>query len=152
MNKIQKGFTLIELMIVVAIIAILAAIALPAYQDYMVRAKLSEVFVAGDACKNSVVEFYEGQGKLPPGLTSAGCNNNQTKYILSTTVGAAAPGKIEVTTTAAADLGGALSKTYDLLPTPKTQADGTKDVLEWSCDSVGAKTTIPSKYLPSLCR
>ena len=95
MNKIQKGFTLIELMIVVAIIAILAAIALPAYQDYMVRAKLSEVFVAGDACKNSVVEFYEGQGKLPPNFNSSGCNNNVTKYITSTTM--PAPGKIVIT-------------------------------------------------------
>jgi type IV pilus assembly protein PilA len=146
MSKIQKGFTLIELMIVVAIIAILAAIALPAYQDYMVRAKLSEVFVAGDACKNSVVEFYEGQGKLPPNLASSGCNNNQTKYIASTTMPAA--GKIVITTTAATDLGGAASQKYALLPTPNTT---NTDVLEWSCNTA-AGTSIPAKYLPSLCR
>jgi len=145
MSKIQKGFTLIELMIVVAIIAILAAIALPAYQDYMVRAKLSEVFVAGDACKNSVVEFYEGQGKLPPNLTSSGCNNNITKYVASTAV---AKGVITITTTGATDLGGAASQPYVLLPTPNTT---NTDVLEWTCNSV-AGTKIPSKYLPSLCR
>jgi type IV pilus assembly protein PilA len=147
MSKIQKGFTLIELMIVVAIIAILAAIALPAYQDYMVRAKLSEIFVAGDACKSSVVEFYEGQGHLPPNISSAGCNNNQTKYILSTTMPLA--GKIEVTTTGAADLYTAANSTYDLLPTPNAL---NADVLEWTCDKTGALTSIPAKYLPSLCR
>jgi type IV pilus assembly protein PilA len=146
MNKIQKGFTLIELMIVVAIIAILAAIALPAYQDYMVRAKLSEIFVAGDACKNSVVEFYEGQGHLPPNLTSAGCNNNTTKYIASTTMPTA--GEIHVLTQTVTDLGGASAQTYVLVPTPVA---ANTDVLEWACNST-AGTTIPAKYLPSLCR
>lgn len=153
MNKMQKGFTLIELMIVVAIIAILAAIALPAYQDYMVRAKLSEVFVAGDACKNSIVEFYEGQGHVPPGLTSSGCNNNQTKYIDKTVITGdnASQATITVTSTTAVDLGGAAGKDYVLQSSAKTQADGTSDVLEWKCDST-VGTNIPSKYLPSLCR
>jgi len=147
MNKIQKGFTLIELMIVVAIIAILAAIALPAYQDYMVRAKLSEVVVAGDACKNSVVEFFEGQGHVPPTLVSAGCNNNTTKYIASTTF--PAPGNILITTQAGAlDLGTAAGKAYGLLPIPNAT---NTDVLEWKCDTT-AGTSIDPKYLPSLCR
>ncbi|WP_306581776.1 pilin [Dokdonella sp.] len=149
MNKIQKGFTLIELMIVVAIIAILAAIALPAYQDYMVRAKLSEVVVAGDACKNSVVEFYEGQGHVPPSIASAGCNNNTTKYITSTVVGGSgSAATITITTTGAADLYGAASKAYVL----KSAASPTSsDVLEWTCNST-AGTTIPAKYVPSICR
>ena len=148
MNKIQKGFTLIELMIVVAIIAILAAIALPAYQDYMVRAKLSEVVVAGDACKNSVVEFFEGQGHVPPNISSAGCNDNKTKYIASTVVGgAASAGTITITTTGLADLYGAANTKYVL----KSAAGASPDVLEWSCNAT-AGTTIPAKYVPTICR
>ncbi len=149
MKNIQEGFTLIELMIVVAIIAILAAIALPAYQDYMVRAKLSEVVVAGDACKNSVVEFYEGQGHVPPNISSAGCNNNTTKYIASTKVaGATNVGTITITTTGAADLYTAGGKAYVLKSAPSA---GTTDVLEWTCNNA-AGTTIPAKYVPSICR
>jgi type IV pilus assembly protein PilA len=60
MKKIQKGFTLIELMIVVAIIGILAAIAIPAYSDYTKRAKVTELVTAGSACKASVSEYFQG--------------------------------------------------------------------------------------------
>ena len=65
MNTVQKGFTLIELMIVVAIIGILAAVALPAYQDYTVKARMSEVVLAASACRTNVSEVYQGASTLP---------------------------------------------------------------------------------------
>ena len=137
--KNNQGFTLIELMIVVAIIAILAAIALPAYQDYMVRAKVSELVVAGDACKNSVAEFYQDRAALPSTLASAGCSSNPTKYIANLTVAA---GVVTVTATNAADLYTAGGDTYVLAPTIRG------DILEWGCGG----STIPDKYLPAMCR
>jgi len=86
MKKIQQGFTLIELMIVVAIVGILAAIALPAYQDYVVRSKMSEPVAAIAACKTSVSEYYSTKGTMPD-TTNAGCQSIATQFLSTLTVG-----------------------------------------------------------------
>src|SRR5688500_19752259 len=77
MKTLQQGFTLIELMIVVAIIGILAAVALPAYQDYTIRAKMSEVILAMSACRTSITEVYQSGGSLP-GVNGWGCEVSTT--------------------------------------------------------------------------
>ena len=84
MKQIQKGFTLIELMIVVAIVGILAAIALPAYQDFIIRSKLSEAEAALAACKTSVAEYTSSHsGTTPNTLIQSGCSNTATQYVAS---------------------------------------------------------------------
>ncbi|HGN6986172.1 TPA: pilin, partial [Neisseria gonorrhoeae] len=72
MNTLQKGFTLIELMIVIAIVGILAAVALPAYQDYTARAQVSEAILLAEGQKSAVTEYYPNHGKWPENNTSAG--------------------------------------------------------------------------------
>ena len=85
MRTLQKGFTLIELMIVVAIIGILAAVALPAYQDYTIRAKMSEVILAMSSCRTSITEVYQSGPASAPGADGWGCEiltaSQQTKYV-----------------------------------------------------------------------
>jgi len=81
MKRVQQGFTLIELMIVVAIVGILAAIALPAYQDYVIRSKMSEAEAAVAACKTSVSEFTATHAALPANNSEAGCSVLSTQYV-----------------------------------------------------------------------
>ena len=81
MHRIQKGFTLIELMIVVAIIGILAAVALPAYQDYTVRAKVSEVLLAASSAKNTVAEAAQVGGGMPASLTVQSQSSNYVSSV-----------------------------------------------------------------------
>jgi type IV pilus assembly protein PilA len=141
MKRVQQGFTLIELMIVVAIVGILAAIALPAYQDYTVRARVSEGLASAGACKGQITEYQQAKATLPANATAAGCTTAATKYALAPTV---ANGVITIETSAEAELAGAKSTKFTLTPVP---ADGTA-ITAWTCAAAG----MPAKYLPANCR
>jgi type IV pilus assembly protein PilA len=145
MRNFQKGFTLIELMIVVAIIGILAAIAIPAYQDYTVRSKVTELINAAGVCKTSVAEYYQAVGSFPTDQTKAGCSNVGTVNTVPPVV--ASSGLITVTAsgTLATQLGTGQNFAY----TPTTSGAGAP-ITQWSCNS--AATTIIPKYLPATCR
>ncbi|WP_313564085.1 pilin [Acinetobacter sp.] len=144
MNKMQKGFTLIELMIVVAIIGILAAIAIPAYQNYTKRAHVTEGLNLAGAAKTAVAEFALSNNAWPKSNASAGLStaasikgNAVDSVKVGTTDGAAANGQILITYNAKVD-----SKTLVLSPT--TSAGG----VIWKCKA----GTIPAELLPSSCR
>ena len=167
MNTAQKGFTLIELMIVIAIIGILAAIALPAYQDYTARAKVSEVVLAASTCRTAVTEASQTGFKGDATANGFGCGETATggaavsKYVKS--VNTSAAGVITVVAQNISQLGDT-KVALNLVPyTSATTTDANlavaanynrasvKPVVAWECTSP-ATTGIEAKYLPASCR
>ena len=142
MKAIQKGFTLIELMIVIAILGILAVIALPAYQDYTIRAKVSEGLALAAPAKLAVVETSAALGGLDKvTATNNGYKFAATKYVESIAVGA--KGVIKVVTK---DTGATTQPAFTL--TPSQASNNIEAPIEWAC----TKDAGEEKHLPANCR
>lgn len=137
--KAQKGFTLIELMITVAIVGILAAVALPAYQDYTIRAQFTEGMALADGAKSNVIEYHANKGELPADGTEAAYSGASGKFVTGVEVGAAGT----IVATFGGDANSKLSGSKVTL-TPTESASGN---LVWSCSS-----DADDKYVPSSCR
>ena len=150
MKATQKGFTLIELMIVVAIIGILAAIAIPAYQDYMVRAKVTEGLSLADSAKTTVAENASNQDASTTNL-GLGWTAPSSTAIVSSVAVAAATGVITITYVNAIGGGMAitLTPTYGAAKTPLALGVIPTDAINWTCAVDNASN---DKYVPANCR
>lgn len=152
-QSLQRGFTLIELMIVIAIVGILAAVALPAYQDYTVRAKVSEVVLAAAPAKTAVAESLQSTGLLP--ASTFAVPTSTSTYVLSVGYALAAADPLAVPPTAAKAIitvnaqGDARLADKSLVLTGTPDANGQ---ITWLCRAAAAPNGINDKYLPANCK
>ena len=153
MKRVQQGFTLIELMIVVAIIGVLAAVALPAYQDYTKRAQMSEVVLAASACRTTISEVVQSSsGSTLPSAGNWGCESSTStsKFVASITTDST--GKITVAVQGISGVTGNVTLMPMKSSGPLTNTDVGVQIVSWRCGSPTDNTTVPSKFLPGSCR
>jgi type IV pilus assembly protein PilA len=149
MKRLEQGFTLIELMIVVAIIGILAAVAIPSYQDYTARAQVTEGMSLTSQFKTPLAEYFADNGSFPPDIATLGGGTTQGKYVASITFTGVSGSSITVQSKfAAANVNSQIkSETFAIATT-----DGGKT---WQCGkagAAGASTSVAQNLVPAACR
>ena len=147
-HRTQKGFTLIELMIVVAIIGILAAIALPAYQDYTIRAQVSEGLSLASGARTAVTEYFQNTGDFPDSNTQAGISDATDitgRYVTQVSIGAGGDEDGLIRATFGGDNANQAIRTHSILLSPISRIGS----VEWVCKH---STGLQPKHVPTNCR